>query len=161
MSPKCSAFYLICGEILSLFLATTMIDSNDHNTLSSYWSLSLMPNCGHVSIYYYSVIRHLELLKAIKLDHAVATGLECDWLSCNIYLCKANWMWMKKAFLSMVLKANAFPQDLLLNKFKGTSYVESCMYCNVSNKSIIFWQQNVTAFQILIITSSLLSIRLL
>ena len=62
----------------------------------------------------------------------------------------------------MVLKEiSQIPQDSILNKFKGTSYVESCMYCDVSNKSITFWQQNVTAFQTLIITSTLLSFRLL
>lgn len=67
----------------------------------------------------------------------------------------------EREFLSMVLKENNLPQDLIVKEFKGTSYVESCMYCNVSNKSITFWQQNVTAFQILIITSILLSFRLL
>lgn len=62
----------------------------------------------------------------------------------------------------MVLKEiGQIPQDSILNKFKGNSYVELCMYCDVSNKSITFWQQNVTAFQTLIITPTLLSFRLL
>lgn len=140
-------------------------DSNENDILESHPFLSPVPFCGNINTRDILIFCGLsaEIVKAIKLDHTVATGLNyyCWALCvCNIYLYKANQIRMKGSLCPWCWKQIVFPQDLVLNKFKGTFYVESCMYCNVSNKSITFWQQNVTVFKILITTSTLQNCRL-